>query len=74
MRDDALVIYLDGLDVTQRVRSEEAGMGASTVGALPSVRAALLERQRTFRRAPGLVADGRDMGTVVFLMPKSKFS
>jgi CMP/dCMP kinase len=66
VRDDALVIYLDGLDVTQRVRSEEAGMGASTVGALPSVRAALLDRQRTFRAAPGLVADGRDMGTVVF--------
>lgn len=59
-------IWLDGDDVTQAVRSEAAGMAASRVSALPSVRAALLALQRSFRRLPGLVADGRDMGTVVF--------
>src|SRR5262249_51738472 len=48
------------------IRSEEAGQGASRVGAWPPVRSALLERQRAFARLPGLVADGRDMGTVVF--------
>ncbi|MBU3667628.1 MAG: bifunctional 3-phosphoshikimate 1-carboxyvinyltransferase/cytidylate kinase [Rhodocyclaceae bacterium] len=52
--------------VDDQVRSEEMGIGASTVGALPAVRAALLLRQRAFRQAPGLVADGRDMGAVVF--------
>lgn len=62
----AVVIELDGTDVTSRVRSEEAGMGASKVAALPSVRDALFERQRAFQQAPGLVADGRDMGTAIF--------
>lgn len=52
--------------VDDQVRSEDMGIGASTVGALPAVRAALLLRQRAFRQAPGLVADGRDMGSVVF--------
>ena len=59
-------ILLHGEDVTRRVRSEECGRMASVVAALADVRAALLERQRDFRRGPGLVADGRDMGTVVF--------
>ena len=59
-------ISLDGYDVTSGIRSEEAGQGASRVAAWPAVRQALLERQRAFAIAPGLVADGRDMGTVVF--------
>jgi cytidylate kinase len=59
-------IRLDGEDVTGMVRTEETGAGASAVAAIPQVRAALLERQRAFRQAPGLVADGRDMGTHVF--------
>ena len=59
-------IALAGGDVTTAVRSEEAGHGASRVAAWPGVRQALLARQRAFARPPGLVADGRDMGTVVF--------
>ena len=60
------VTLLDGEDVTRAIRTEQAGAGASRVAALPAVRAALLDRQRAFRAAPGLIADGRDMGTVVF--------
>jgi len=60
------VVWLEGLEVTGAIRTEEAGNDASRVAALPLVRAALLERQRRFAVAPGLVADGRDMGTVVF--------
>ena len=59
-------IRLDDRDVTAEVRLETTGALASRVAALPAVRAALLARQHGFRRAPGLVADGRDMGTVVF--------
>jgi CMP/dCMP kinase len=59
-------ISLEGRDVTARIRSEEAGQGASRVAAWPEVRQALLARQRAFAIFPGLVADGRDMGTVVF--------
>jgi cytidylate kinase len=59
-------IWLAGQDVTLTVRTEEAGAGASTVAAIPAVREALLERQRGFQRPPGLVADGRDMGSHVF--------
>jgi cytidylate kinase len=59
-------VSLAGTDVTARIRSEEAGQGASRVASWPEVRQALLERQRAFARPPGLVADGRDMGTVVF--------
>lgn len=59
-------ILLDGKDVSDAIRSEEVSAGASKVAALPGVRSALLARQRAFRRAPGLAADGRDMGTVVF--------
>ena len=62
----AASIILEGDDVTHSIRSEQVAAGASTVAALPAVRAALLERQRAFRELPGLVADGRDMGTVVF--------
>ena len=64
--DEEERMLLDGRDVTAQVRSEAAGQGASRVAAWPQVRAALLERQRAFARPPGLVADGRDMGTVVF--------
>ncbi|MEO6078665.1 MAG: (d)CMP kinase [Steroidobacteraceae bacterium] len=53
-------------DITRDIRTEEAGQGASRVAVWPQVRAALLERQHAFARLPGLVADGRDMGTVVF--------
>jgi cytidylate kinase len=63
-RDDA--VLLDNEQVGQAIRSEGAGAGASRVAALPGVRKALLQRQRNFRTPPGLVADGRDMGTVVF--------
>ncbi len=59
-------IYLDRQLVTDAIRSEEAGADASAVATLPGVRQALLLRQRAFRAAPGLVADGRDMGSVVF--------
>jgi cytidylate kinase len=59
-------IWLAGRNVTAEVRTAEAGMGASRVAAWPEVRNALLVRQRRFAREPGLVADGRDMGTVVF--------
>ncbi|MCX7742473.1 MAG: bifunctional 3-phosphoshikimate 1-carboxyvinyltransferase/cytidylate kinase [Tepidimonas sp.] len=59
-------IWLDGCDVTEALRSEQAGAAASRVSALAPVRQALLQWQRSWRRLPGLVADGRDMGTVVF--------
>ena len=60
------IVYLGENDVTSAIRTESAGNDASKVAALPAVRAALLERQRRFAVPPGLVADGRDMGTVVF--------
>jgi cytidylate kinase len=59
-------ILLDGNDVSDALRSEAAGVGASKIAVLAKVRAALLDRQHAFRQAPGLVADGRDMGSVVF--------
>jgi len=59
-------IFLNKQDVTDTLRSEAIGVRASEIAKLPAVRSALLERQRAFRRLPGLVADGRDMGTVVF--------
>ena len=59
-------IRLQGQDVTDAIRDETVGAAASQVAAIPAVRAALLDRQRAFREAPGLVADGRDMGSVVF--------
>jgi cytidylate kinase len=66
VRFDGPHIYLEGREVGHDIRREEVGNFASRVAAFPGVRQALLERQRAFRRAPGLVADGRDMGTVVF--------
>lgn len=59
-------IILEGEDVSSVIRTETVGAGASMVASLPAVRDALLQRQRAFQEAPGLVADGRDMGTVVF--------
>src|SRR5580700_598014 len=64
--DGQEAVWLAGEDVTTDIRTERAGNDASQVAALPAVRAALLERQRAFAIPPGLVADGRDMGTVVF--------
>lgn len=63
---DGQTVLLDGADVSQEIRSEAVGMGASAVAQLPAVRTALLQRQRDFQTAKGLVADGRDMGSVVF--------
>lgn len=62
---DARVI-VDGVDATDAIRTETAGAAASAIAALPEVRKALTDKQLAFRRAPGLVADGRDMGTVIF--------
>ena len=59
-------VELNGADATLAIRSEEVGELASRIAALPRVRGTLLDRQRAFRRPPGLVADGRDMGSVVF--------
>jgi cytidylate kinase len=64
--DGAECIRLDGLDVTRAVRSEECGNQASILAAIPEVRNGLKQLQRGFRHPPGLVADGRDMGTVIF--------
>ena len=64
--DGAEQVTLAGQDVTAELRSEAAGAGASRVAAWPPLRAALLARQHAFAQAPGLIADGRDMGTVVF--------
>lgn len=65
-QDDGVHVILNGEDVSLAIRTEEAGANASKVAVLPRVRQALLARQRDFRQEPGLVADGRDMGTVVF--------
>lgn len=65
-------IRLDGEDVTETIRTEAVGEGASRVAVFPRVREALLERQRAYRKPPGLVADGRDMGSVVFPDAKAK--
>ncbi|WP_319557555.1 (d)CMP kinase [Thiomicrorhabdus sp.] len=59
------VIY-EGKDVTSKIRTEETAAVASKVAAIPEVRTALLDRQKAFSQAPGLIADGRDMGTIVF--------
>jgi 3-phosphoshikimate 1-carboxyvinyltransferase len=66
------VIWLDGRDVSAEIRAEAVGNRASEVAALPAVRQALLRRQRDFARRPGLVADGRDMGSVVFPKAQTK--
>ena len=64
--DGGVSVWLAGEDVTANLRTEEGGRDASTVAALPAVREALLLRQQELARPPGLIADGRDMGTVVF--------
>lgn len=66
------MILLEGEDATELIRAETVGEGASQVAVLPQVRAALLQRQCDFARMPGLVADGRDMGSVVFPAAKLK--
>lgn len=63
---DAMRVLVNGTDATDELRLETTGALASAIAAIPEVRAALKERQRAFRMAPGLVADGRDMGTVIF--------
>lgn len=69
---DKTCILLSGRDVSDAIRAEAVGMNASVVAAYPKVRAALLERQRAFAIEPGLVADGRDMGTTVFPHAQTK--
>ena len=66
IEDDQVLIVLDGVNVTDEIRTEITGNLASKVAAYPAVRAALLSRQQNFVQSPGLIADGRDMGTVVF--------
>ncbi|MBE2896658.1 (d)CMP kinase [Pasteurellaceae bacterium HPA106] len=65
-QDSGVQVLLDGENVSANIRSEAAGINASKVAALPKVRSALLQRQRDFSTPRGLIADGRDMGTVVF--------
>ncbi|GAW85522.1 cytidylate kinase [Bathymodiolus platifrons methanotrophic gill symbiont] len=69
---DELVVILDGVDITHRLPTEETGATASKIAAYPEVRAVLLQKQKDFRQLPGLVADGRDMGTVVFADASAK--
>lgn len=64
--DGSTMVILEGEDVSKEIRNEKVGAVASKVAALPTVREALLRRQRAFKESPGLVADGRDMGTIVF--------
>lgn len=70
---DTTRVELDGLDVSRAIREEATGTAASKIAPLPLLRAALLRRQQDFALAPGLVADGRDMGTVVFPEASHKF-
>ena len=63
---DDVKVLLSGVDVSKEIRTEQTGGAASKVAAINEVRTALLQRQRDFRQLPGLIADGRDMGTVVF--------
>lgn len=65
-------IFLDGVDVSETIRTERVGEYASKVAAIPALRAALFDRQRAFAQAPGLVADGRDMATTVFPEAQAK--
>ncbi|MDP5253678.1 MULTISPECIES: (d)CMP kinase [unclassified Vibrio] len=69
---DLVKVILEGEDVSSQLRKEETGMAASKVAAFPRVREALLRRQRAFEGEPGLVADGRDMGTIVFPQANAK--
>jgi cytidylate kinase len=72
VRFEGSEVYLDGVPVGDAIRSEETGRAASRIATLPRLRTALLELQRAFRRPPGLVTDGRDMGAVVFPDAKLK--
>jgi len=73
VQDSGLVkVLLEGEDVNARLRTEECGLMASKIASIPEVRAALLQRQKAFLELPGLVADGRDMGTVVFPQARAK--
>lgn len=65
-KDESVKVILEGEDVSREIRNETVARAASQVAAFPRVREALLRRQRNFKEAPGLIADGRDMGTVVF--------
>lgn len=71
-RNGKNVVILEGEDVSKQIRTEEIGILASKIAALPAVREALLRRQRNFAEPPGLVADGRDMGTIVFPQATAK--
>ncbi len=73
VQGEATKILLSGADVTDAIRHETVGMNASLVAAYPAVRTALLQRQKDFAQTPGLIADGRDMGTVVFPQAPVKF-
>lgn len=64
--NDELIVRLNGVDITAQLATEATGKVASIVAAIPEVRQALLQKQKDFKKPPGLVADGRDMGTVVF--------
>lgn len=64
--NEGMVVLLDGNYITGRLRSESVSVFASRIAVIPAVRASLVQRQRAFRKPPGLVADGRDMGTVIF--------
>jgi CMP/dCMP kinase len=68
---EQLTVYLDGINITDRLGLESTGNDASIIAAYPEVRAILLQKQKDFQQLPGLVADGRDMGTVVF--PNAEF-
>ena len=72
MGNELSIPFLDGVDVSQQIRDEKTASAASVVAAYPSVRQQLLDKQRDFFQAPGLVADGRDMGTTVFPDAKIK--
>lgn len=67
-----ICVRLNGIDVTQTIRTEEVGAWASKVAAIPALRAALVDRQHAFAQAPGLVADGRDMATAIFPQAQAK--
>ncbi|APC91490.1 MULTISPECIES: (d)CMP kinase [Francisella] len=73
IEDDSVKAFLSNQDVTKEIRTEQIGMLASKVAAYPTVRAILLDKQREFATEQGLVADGRDMGTVVFPQAQHKF-
>lgn len=73
IKGESVRTFLAGEDVSHQLRQEKSGLAASRVAVHPGVRSALLQKQRDFRKAPGLVADGRDMGTVVFADSPYKF-